>query len=115
MESTKLDSEDSKSTIYGDVGFAIFIILFGLAYLLPSQYAPDGSLFLAAGAIILTVSLIKWFKKLDLDGFDIALGAIFLVNGINKVFQLGLGILPVLMVVFGVIYLASVIRSHLSS
>lgn len=115
METNKLSSEGSASTIYGEVGFAVFIILFGLAYLLPKQYAPEGSLLLAAGAIILTVSAIKGFKKLGVEGFDIVLGTILLVNGINKIFMLGLGVLPVLLVVFGMVSLVNLVKSHTST
>lgn len=115
METNKLSSEGSASTIYGEVGFAVFIILFGLAYLLPKQYAPEGSLLLAAGAIILTVSAIKGVKKLGVAGFDIVLGTILLVNGINKIFMLGLGVLPVLLVVFGMVSLVSLVKSNAST
>lgn len=115
MATSQLNSESSKSTVYGEIGLAIFIILFGVVYLLPSPYIPEGSLFLAAGTIILTVSCIKWFKSLDVDWFDIVFGAIFLINGINKVFQLGLGILPALIVVFGVVSLVDAIRTRHST
>lgn len=115
METTKLSSEGSKATIYGEFGFAIFIILFGLAYLLPKQYAPEGSLLLAAGTIILTVSCIKWLKSIDVEVFDVVLGTILLINGINKMFLLGLGVLPVLLVIFGVASLISLAKSNYST
>ena len=113
MDTHKPTHEDLPSTIYGQMGFAIFIIIFGLAYLLPEQYVPEGTLLLSAGLIMLAVSGMKWAKKIAVDWLDVAVGAIFLVNGINNILGLGLAVLPVLLVIFGFCMLVSLlIRNH---
>lgn len=104
--SDELESNNvlEKPTVYGAIGLAIFLILFGIVYLLPNTF-PEGFLFIVAGTLILLVNIIKSLKKIGYDGLEILFGIAFLISGLNKVFKLDISFIPVIIIVLAIFYL----------
>lgn len=100
----EVTSERDKKTTYGSIGLAIFLIFFGVSYLIPNIF-PEGFLFIVAGGLILLVNLVKSLKDIEWDGLEILFGIAFLISGLNKVFQLELGFLPIIIIVLAGFYL----------
>ena len=96
-------------SIYGKFGWAFFLIIAGVALSLPSIF-PEGFVLLTGGLIILTVSLIKKLKSIDVDVIDVLVGAALAINGANKVLHLDIGFLPALMVITGIAGLMNLVK-----
>ncbi|PIP14044.1 MAG: hypothetical protein COX48_02550, partial [bacterium (Candidatus Stahlbacteria) CG23_combo_of_CG06-09_8_20_14_all_34_7] len=97
-------------TING-IGWAIFLIITGVLWLLPNRMVPDGSWFIVTGAILLAVNLLKniigirstsgyfWGTLLTLFGlmqlidtkfqflpiFFISIGALMIISGLLEI------------------------------
>lgn len=97
-------SSKDKSTVYGAIGLAVFLIFFGVSYLIPNVL-PEGSMFIVAGILILLVNLIKSLKNLDWDGLEILFGIAFLISGLNKVLKLEISFIPVFIIILAIFYL----------
>lgn len=104
--SNRLENSNAteKPTVYGSIGLAIFLICFGVYYLIPNMF-PEGTLFIVAGVLILLVNIAKLFKSIGYNGLEILFGIAFLVSGINKVLRLEIGFVPAIFIVLGVFYL----------
>jgi|SRR5690606_4797385 len=98
-----------KPTVYGAIGLAIFLIFFGVSYLIPDIF-PEGFLFIVAGIIILLVNIVKTLKNIGYDGLEILFGIAFLVSGLNKVLKLDIGFIPVVIIILAVFYLFKSIK-----
>ncbi|HEC0041326.1 MULTISPECIES: hypothetical protein [Acinetobacter] len=102
-------SSNDKPTVYGSIGLAVFLIFFGISYLIPNIF-PEGSMFVVAGSIILLVNLIKLLKNIGWDGFEVLFGIAFLVSGLNKVLKLEVSFIPVIIIVLALFYLFKSIK-----
>jgi len=98
-----------KPTVYGAIGLAIFLIFFGVSYLIPDIF-PEGFLFIVAGILILLVNIVKTLKNIGYDGLEILFGIAFLVSGLNKVLKLDIGFIPVVIIILAVFYLFKSIK-----
>ncbi len=98
-----------KSTVYGSIGSAIFIMCFGLSYFFPSFF-PTGSLFVLAGVLILLVNIVKSLKSIGYSVLELLFGASFIVIGVNKLFELDLGFFPAFIIVLAGILLFQSIK-----
>lgn len=109
-EDLRSDDAVDRSTVYGSIGLATFLICFGLSYLIPSIF-PTGSLFILAGVLILLVNIVKSFKSIGYSMLEILFGAAFIVTGLNRLFELDLGFFPAFIVVLaGILFFQSVKR-----
>lgn len=98
-----------KPTVYGAIGLAIFLIFFGVSYLIPNIF-PEGFLFIVAGILILLVNIVKTLKNIGYDGLEILFGIAFLVSGLNKVLKLDIGFIPVIIIILAAFYLFKSIK-----
>lgn len=112
LESDPKKRKVLKAANYNSIGLSVFIVFLGLAYLVPKSYMPDGSLFVIAGLLLIITSAIIEIRKLQHVGFEILLGVILLLNGVNQVFHFGIDILPAFIVVIGLAYLFSLLIDH---
>ena len=102
-------SSKDKSTVYGSIGLAIFLILLGVSYLIPNAL-PEGFMFIVAGSIILLVNLVKSIKNMYWDVLEILFGIAFLISGLNKVLKLEISFIPIIIIVLAVFYLFKSIK-----
>lgn len=94
--------DNNELTAVGGVGISLFIIAVGIVYLFPSVF-PEGTLYLFAGGLLFLVCIINGFKGIGFKFFDSLLATILTLIGVNKVFNLDIGILPAIILLFGVI------------
>ena len=104
------DSQDvdniDRTTVFGSMGIAVFLIGAAASYWAPGFF-PSGSLFALAGVLILLVSVTKIIAGIGCSVLSILFGVSFTIIGINRVFELDLGIVPGIVIV-----LASVLLLH---
>ena len=93
-------NEEQGFTRYGKIGLAIYLISFGLVYLVPNNI-PDGTLYLVAGVLVFAVIVLNTFKGISADWFDITFATVAIVVGTNKMIDLELNFLPAMFIVVG--------------
>lgn len=108
-DSQDVDNMD-RATVFGSIGIAVFLICFAVSYWAPSFF-PSGSLFALAGVLILLVSVTKIIKGIGCSVLSILFGVSFTIIGINRFFELDLGIFPgIIIVLASVLLLQSINR-----
>ena len=98
-------------TRYGNIGLAIYLISVGLIYLIPNSL-PDGTLYVWAGFLIFTVTILNLFKGIAHDWFNLIFATFAVVIGANKMLEpnLELKFLPAILVVMGVVIIFNNIK-----
>lgn len=103
--------EEQGFTRYGNIGLAIYLISTGLIYLIPNSL-PDGTLYVWAGFLIFTVTILNLFKGIAHDWFNLIFATFAVVIGANKILEpnLELNFLPAILVVMGVVIIFNNIK-----
>ncbi len=91
------------------IGWALFLILIGVIWLIPEDAVPEGVFFIGVGAILLGLSLVKYLQGLKASGPAIFLGIITMAIGLISFFGLRLQKLPVILILVGVFILFTVL------
>ncbi len=85
-------------------GWGLFFVWVGIALL---AHLGWGAGLLGVGIIVLGAQAARKYFDLKLEGFWVAVGFLFVVGGIWKLFNVQLGLLPILCIVAGVALLGS--------
>ena len=85
--------KDSLAQKLDGIGWALFLIWIGVALLLDVSW---GWGLLGVAAIILGGAAIRWFKKLPVEGFWVAVGVVLLAVGVWELFQVSWPLVPIL-------------------
>jgi hypothetical protein len=88
----------------GDIGWGLFFIWTGIAFF---AHLGWGVGLLGVGIITLGIQAAQKYFVWKLEGFWLVVGFFFLVGGIWKLFNIQLGLLPILCIVAGVALLGS--------
>ena len=88
-------------------GWGLFFIWVGVSLLLDLSW---GVGLIGVTAIILLGQLARNYYGLKLERFWVAVGVLFLIGGIWELFQVQVGLVPILLIVAGGALLLSVIR-----
>lgn len=107
MQTEQQKVRSLKADVIISIGLSVFIILLGVVEILPDRYLPEGTLFLCAGVILLLVSLMIEFKRLDHVGFHVIFGLVLLFNGVNKILDMDIKVMPAFLIVIGFAYFCS--------
>ncbi len=91
------------------IGWALFVILIGVIWVIPEDAVPEGAFFLGVGAILIGLSLVKYLKGLKASGPAIFLGIITMAIGLISFLGLELKKLPVILILVGVFILFTVL------
>lgn len=91
------------------VSWALFIIWIGMAILFDVGW---GWALLGVAAVILGGVALRWYKKLPIEGFWVAMGLVLLACAVWEFFAISWRLLPILIIVFGVVVLLSAIRGR---
>ena len=91
------------------IGWALFVILIGVIWVIPKDVVPKGAFFLGIGAILLGLSLVKYLKGLKKSEPAIIIGTITLAIGLINFLGLELKIVPVIVIILGVSILFAVL------
>lgn len=98
------NNDESEFTVYGSIGVAIFAISVGIVYLLPSIF-PEGTLYVVAGILIALVNILNALKGITYSGTSIAIAVISILIGADKILDLELKFLPIILILLGVLAL----------
>lgn len=104
--STDLENNDAstRSTVYGSIGLAVFMICFILSHMFPSVFI-EGSMFVIAGVLILIVNIAKGIKGIGHGVLEVLFGIAALVVGVNKIFSWDIGFVSVIALILAISYL----------
>jgi hypothetical protein len=84
-----------------ETGWAVFLILVGSLWLLPTELIPSQAWLLGAGLIMLGVNFARFFAGIRMSGFTVFLGVVALVAGLSGFFAIDLPIIPAVFIVLG--------------
>jgi len=87
-------------------GWGLFFIWTGVAFLMDVGW---GAGLLGVGIITLGGQATRRYLGLELEGFWIVVGFLFLLGGIWRIYNVQLGLLPIFCVVAGIVLLASIV------
>ena len=88
------------------IGWAIFLIVTGILWLLPSRVVPNGSWFIATGAIILSVNLLKNIVGIQTTS-GYFFGTLFTLFGIMRLIDTKFHFLPIFFISIGALTIIS--------
>lgn len=83
------------------IGWAIFLILTGVIWLLPEGQVPRGAWFMATGILLLGLNAIRAYTRASISGFTTILGALALAAGLAAYWGVELPIFAIGMIVMG--------------
>ena len=102
-------NKDQGFTTYGSIGVAVFLITVGLVFLIPNTF-PEGFLYVVAGVLIVIVTILNAFKGVAYEGLSILCAVISIVIGINKMVDVEIRYLPIILIVIGFVALLNNIK-----
>lgn len=89
------------------IGWALFFIWVGVAYLLSPG---SGIALLGIGVIILGIQFVRKSSDLPLEGFWVVVGLLFVLGSIWDTFEAEIPLIPILLIVAGVVILLSIMK-----
>ena len=84
-----------------DIGWALFLIMIGILWLLPDDQVPQGTWLIGAGLIMLIVNAARYLNGIAMSAFTIVLGLLALAAGFVSFSGGDFPIFPVLLIVLG--------------
>jgi hypothetical protein len=84
-----------------EIGWALFLMMIGAFWLLPSGTIPADTWLIGAGLIMLGVNFARYFMGMPMSGFTVFVGILALVAGIAGVFDLRIPVFAGLLIVLG--------------
>ena len=88
-----------------EVGWALFLLMIGILWLVPDDVVPHGAWMVGTGVILLGINVVRSVKSIPINGFSTALGAFALVAGLISIIGIDAPIFPILLVVVGAMLL----------
>ena len=89
------------------VGWGLFFIWVGIAFL---ANVPLGVGLLGVGVITLAMQAVRRYFRLKVQGFWIAVGAVFVLSGFWDLLQEKLSLVPIVLIVIGLAIVVSAVR-----
>ena len=83
------------------VGWALFLILVGMLWLLPNEQEPRGGLLLSLGAIMTGINVARYWNGIPVSGFTTILGIGGLLGGSVEFLDTGLEFIPMVLILIG--------------
>ncbi|MEZ4634450.1 MAG: hypothetical protein R2873_02030 [Caldilineaceae bacterium] len=97
IHSNPIDREAQNKRFQG-IAWAIFLIMSGVLWLLPSWMLPDGLWLLGTGFVLLGLNVARALNDIETSGFTVVLGLLALIGGLGKLMSVSLPILPALLI-----------------
>lgn len=86
---------------FNKIGWGLFLIMLGVIWLLPDALQPDGILAIGIGVILIGLSIIKHAYGIRGTDSNVFLGIVALSIGLGDYLDVGLPIIPVLLIFWG--------------
>jgi hypothetical protein len=90
-------------------GWALFLIMIGVLWILPESSFPDGSWLVGSGILILGVQLVRRLAGLAVSGGMLVFGGLVLGLGLGDVYGLNIPIFSSLLILLGLFMLFEII------
>jgi hypothetical protein len=84
-----------------EAGWALFLIMIGGLWLVPTESVPKDLWLVGAGLIMLGINFLRYFNGIKMSGFTVFLGILALVAGLGGAFSLNLPFMAVIFVILG--------------
>ena len=88
-----------------DIGWALFLMMVGILWLVPDSVVPRGTWILATGMIMIGINAIRSMNGIPINRVSTALGVFALVAGAVSIAGVDLPLFPILLVVIGAMIL----------
>lgn len=95
--------------VMSQIGWGTFLLLTGIAFILPSERHPAAFWLIGVGALLLVLSAIRNRLHMSVDGFGVFAGVVALTTGIASALNTNLPIFPLALVALGVVLIAKVL------
>lgn len=89
---------DAQNQRFQGIAWAIFLIMSGVLWLLPSWLLPDGLWMLGTGFILLGLNVARALHDIETSGFTVTLGLLALIGGLGNLMSVSLPIVPALLI-----------------
>ena len=106
-----MNKEDLNSQLVS-VSWALFLIMIGGLWLIPSYQVPESSWLLGVGVIFLGLNLIRYLNKIAMSWFTVVLGLAALVFGISGIYGISFPIFPLILILIGANIIFDIITKH---
>ena len=63
--------------------WAIFLMFFGLMFILDEKYIPDGAWMLGIGILLILLNVLRYVQTLPISHFTAALGVLLMILGVG--------------------------------
>lgn len=84
-----------------EFGWAVFLILLGVLWIMPEGYFTSTAWLAGAGIILLGMNFIRFYFGIKMSGFTVFLGVVALLAGFVSGFGVELPIIPAVLLVLG--------------
>jgi len=93
-------------------GWALFLIMLGVLWMLPEEAMVEGGWLIGSGLIILGVQIIRGLRGLRFSGSTMILGVLALGLGFGDMFSFDLPVFPALLVLVGLYMIFEIIAKR---
>ena len=83
------------------VGWGLFLMMVGVIWLLPKGLLPEGSWLVGTGLILLGLSVARYFRGVQLRGFNVLLGILALLIGLSDMSGAKVPFVPMILILVG--------------
>ncbi|HEX8946505.1 MAG TPA: hypothetical protein VF785_25435 [Gemmatimonadaceae bacterium] len=101
-------TQSSADKVLSQVGWGVFLLLTGIAWILPSERHPGAFWLIGVGALLLLLSAIRNRLHMSVDGFGVFVGVVALIAGIASALNTNLPLFPLVLVALGLVLIAKV-------
>jgi hypothetical protein len=85
-----------------DIGWALFLILTGIIWLLPESQVPPGAWLIGTGTLLLGLNAVRVLVHVPVSGFITVLGALSLAAGLSSMWGVHVPLLAICLILVGV-------------
>jgi hypothetical protein len=89
-----------------DIGWALFLIVTGVIWLVPETRLPRGTWLIATGLLLLGLNAVRAVIKVPVSGFTLILGTLALVAGLTALWGIELPLAAICLILVGLGLLA---------
>lgn len=106
-----IKQEDLNSQLVS-VSWALFLIMIGGLWLIPSYQIHESTWLIGVGIIFLGLNLIRYLNKIKLSWFTVTLGLAALVLGVSGIYGIEFPIFPMILIIIGANIIFDIITKH---
>jgi hypothetical protein len=98
-------TESSLNRRLDDAGWGLFLAMIGILWLVPDAIVPQGTWMIGAGLILVGVNIVRYAKRIPVNGFSTWLGIFAIAAGLISIAGIHLPLLPLCLIAIGLMLL----------